>query len=412
MPMLISIISDLHLGCGKGTETEEDSFEALAEAIEKSKDADLILIAGDIFDSRVPDTETIVRCMELLLEPHMKEDIVKLVDGINGKKVEDISPSSYTGIPVVSIHGTHERRAKELLNPVQALEKAGFIIYLHCNGIVFEKNGERVCVHGMSTVPDQYAADVLEQWSPKPAENCFNIFLFHQSIEGLVQAEHLLPMKKLPKGFDLYVLGHIHEPALQNYNGKPVIVTGSAIHTQIRKESAKPLGFWKFDTKNPKPEFVPYETQRKVYIFENLPQEKLEEEMDNLLKTKHAKKPIVKIVSDKLSPDFGIKYENKVLLHLQKGAGREEVKGIVLEEHKLSVQEMGRKLLDENLKKAGIDAGVFESVFELLLEKKEKEALDAVKKSAHPQSPERKPAEPKKAEAKKQEWRSILRQSG
>ncbi len=48
--MKIAVLSDVHLGYGKGTNRGEDSFRAFSEVIKKSMDADLILMAGDLFD--------------------------------------------------------------------------------------------------------------------------------------------------------------------------------------------------------------------------------------------------------------------------------------------------------------------------------------------------------------------------
>ena len=377
--MKITLISDTHLGYGKNTEIEEDAFEALEESISKSRDADLILLAGDIFDTRTPDTETIVRCMEILLDAHMENNRVKLTEAV-GKDIGNLPRSAYSGIPVVAIHGTHERRPKGLLNPVAALEKAGFLVYLHCNGVVFEKDGEKVCVQGMSAVPDQYAESVLSEWNPKPVRNCFNILVLHQSVSGIVLAKNLLHMERIPGGFDLYVLGHIHEPRVLEHAGKPMIVTGSAVSTQIRSCSVGGNVFWEIDTEKQKIENIPYEKQRKVYVLEGTPDGKIEREMENILKEKHSKKPIIKIVSERISPEFRMRYEGRAILHMQKVAGdMEELKRVELKEHRLGVQDMGRKMLWENLKKSGLDTKIFESVFELLLEKKEGEALDVIK---------------------------------
>ncbi|NIQ17993.1 MAG: hypothetical protein GTN43_04250, partial [Candidatus Aenigmarchaeota archaeon] len=86
-----------------------------------------------------------------MIKPLLVKNDVKLVKGIE-KDISKISEIALMGIPIVAIHGTHERRTKGLLNPVEALEKAGFLIYLHCNGVIFKKGSERVAVHGMSGV--------------------------------------------------------------------------------------------------------------------------------------------------------------------------------------------------------------------------------------------------------------------
>ena len=129
--MKISIISDMHLGYAYGTERENDSFLAAEEAIEASADCDAILVGGDIFDTRTPTTETLIRSMQLFMKTNFWEGGAKVVEGVGGKSLSDFSPLNTSGVPIIAIHGTHERRSKGLMNPVEGLEKAGFVIYLH-----------------------------------------------------------------------------------------------------------------------------------------------------------------------------------------------------------------------------------------------------------------------------------------
>ncbi|MBI4019879.1 MAG: DNA repair exonuclease [Candidatus Aenigmarchaeota archaeon] len=384
--MKITILPDMHLGYGWGGELEADPFDALAEAIEKSKDSDLILIVGDFFDSRTPPSEVIALAMQLLLSTFDYEPKVRLGAGI-GKDVGKLTRMHTFGIPVVGIHGTHDRRSRGLLNPVQLLEKAGFVIHLHCNGVVLEKDGEKVCVQGLSGVPEMYTESVLKEWGPKPEEGCFNIFLIHQNLAPFMFATHLLPVERLPKGFDLYVSGHIHEPRLGEYDGKPLVVTGSSVATQLKEESAKPKCFWVADTKERTVAPVEFESQRKVYYLEfndNISMENVEKEVRNITERQHNKKPIIRIKlkgKESSSPLEHVrdKYHERAIISFKKDFedGKIEAKG--LEEHMLSVNELGKRLLEQNLKGVGLDAQVFENVFELLLEGEHEKALSLLK---------------------------------
>ena len=380
--MRISILSDFHFGFGEGTEREEDTYEAVKEAMEKASESDMILLGGDIFDTRNPDTETFTRAMEILTKPLLTKSETKLVRGL-GKDVSKVSKIALMGIPIVGIHGTHERRTKGLLNPVEALEKAGFMVYLHCNGVVFEKNGEKVAVFGMSGVPDQYAESVVKDWNPKPLQGCFNIFVLHQSITEFLYAPQTLDLKTLPKGFDLYVNGHIHEPQKSEYDGKPFLLTGSLIPTQLKEESTKSKGFWIFETETNEIRWTPLENQRRVYYktFENPDIETIEKELKKILGEEHVKKPILRInlkgkVKNTLTDEIESKFGDKFLLSFKKDIRREELPTRTLEEHKLSVEEMGRRLLLDNLEKSGLDPKFFEDVFELLVEGKTDKATE------------------------------------
>ena len=62
----ISILSDLHLGYGWNTELEEDSFQNATEAVEKCLDSDLVLLAGDVFDRKIPRTGVLAKALKIL----------------------------------------------------------------------------------------------------------------------------------------------------------------------------------------------------------------------------------------------------------------------------------------------------------------------------------------------------------
>lgn len=380
--MKIAIMSDFHFGHGAGTELEEDSFSAVGEALDASMGCDLILMPGDLFDTRVPGTESLARAMQLMIKPSLAPAGARFVRLI-GKDAKDISPRSFSGIPIIAIHGTHERRTRELMNPVEALERAGFAIHLHCSGAVFEKDGESVAIFGLSGVPDQYAGEELKKWGPRPEPGCYNIFMLHQNMREFMppQIEHALRTDDLPGGFDLYVCGHIHESTVAKKGSKPFIFPGSLIPTQIDRESAKPRGFFIVDTRGGAIDFIEIEGQRKVYLIEGVGgRAGITAELDRLLSAGHPKKPIIRIRvqsgDEGLQGEIRSRYGDRALLSFK--AGPEESSILLaaktLEEHTLSVNELGRTLLEKNLRGLGLDAGLYESVFELISENREEEA--------------------------------------
>ncbi len=386
--MRISIFSDLHLGFGRGTERENDCFDAFEEALEKSLDADLILIPGDIFDIKNPSTETMAKAMELLLNMIIIKNDVKLVSGI-GKDISRLSPVNTFGIPIIALHGNHERKAKGLINPVQAMEKAGFLIHLHCNGVVLEKNGERVAVQGISSVPDKYFTEILKEWNPKPVEGCFNIFMLHQILGEFFGSPDSLKTSSLPPGFDLYIDGDIHKPQQSTINGKPLIIAGSLIPTQLSEDDTGPRGVWFIDTETSSIRFVRLENQRKFYFekFEKADKEAIEKRITEIISRGHKKKPIIRIkVDDKLEweKEIKAKYDDKAIISFKQILKEEdEIRAKTLEEHKLSVQELAKKLLRENLEKFNLNPKVFETVFELITEGKNEDALSFLKSSVN-----------------------------
>ena len=373
--MRIAIFSDTHFGHGAGTEMENDSFDAAEEAI--TYPADFTILAGDIFDTRIPTTETLGKAIECLSKAKLAKREVEV-----GTETNHMAKS---GRPIIAIHGNHERRAKELTNPVHILQKAGLLIHLHCNTATLSKGSERVAVHGMSWIPDQLAEAALNEWSPKPLPGHYNILVLHQNISGLLYAENILPKESLPPGFDLYINGHIHEPMKTEVNGKPLIVPGSAVPTQMKEESEKPKGFWVADTQSGGIEFQEFKSQGPVIVIDhNGNQESLEQKVSERLSgASHEKKPLlrVKMRNSIRKADIGIKFSDRAIVSFRKAYEEESPATKGLEEHKLSVNELGSKLLRENLSAAGLDPEAFAEVFELLLEKRIEKAEKRARES-------------------------------
>jgi len=271
----LALISDPHLGAKWGTPREQDSFDQFREAIERSIElgAQLILILGDIFDTRIPRQEVWAQALRILSLPlaHGRNSVrlVRIID----KDPGEISPLSLRGIPVVALHGNHERRTRGLTNPVEALEAAGLLIHLHHNSLVFEEGDQRVAVHGMSNVPEQYASKVLSMWNPKPVEGAFNILALHQSIGQYVYSGEETPtldVSDLPPGFDLYLCGHIHYRSESSAHGRPLIFPGSTERTQLIKVEAEiPKGFYLVEIgERLGLEFIELRTQRDFHYVE------------------------------------------------------------------------------------------------------------------------------------------------
>jgi DNA repair exonuclease SbcCD nuclease subunit len=397
--MKISILSDFHFGFSPQIELEEDSFEHANEAMEKALDSDLILIVGDIFDSRFPKTSVWAKAIKVLVKPLLKESTIKFVEC--SKKLRKISQRTLKHLPVVTIHGTHERRTKDEINSVQALENAGILIHLHCQKIIFEKDGIKVAIHGMSGVPERYAKDILNSWNPKPVLNCFNILLLHQSIEPYVYSPiepPTLNLSNLPKGFDLIVDGHIHAHNIEKINDSILAIPGSTIVTQLEENEAETeKGFIKIKVgKKLEIDFVPLEKNRK-FFYEEIRVEKgssIREQIKEKLKSIEAKKlsksPLIKIkivgkeaeVLDRELRDIEKKYSDKAIINFSKELESPEITQKIeflrnLREQKLSVEEMGLELLKKNLEELGFESTFdYDNIFKLLGDGKVEKTLN------------------------------------
>ncbi len=238
--MRIAIVSDLHLGYSR---FEGDSYGQAEKAIlDASSRSDLILCAGDIFDVKIPKLETLMRAVEIF---------------------------DKSKVPVVAIHGNHERRTKDTTNPVQLLSASTNMALLHGKDFIFEKDGRTVQVFGMGSVPEELAEAALkslmkERFQPK--EGALRILMIHQTIKELISGSgdeelSLEYLETLP--FDLIVDGHIHETISRN-DGK-FLIPGSTVITQLKDSETAPKGYFLYDTETRKSEFIPIDSRRFFY---------------------------------------------------------------------------------------------------------------------------------------------------
>lgn len=263
--MKIALISDTHLGFGEKTQRKDEALENALEAFSLAleNNPDLILMPGDLFDSKIPSIESWYDAFELFsVSRNAKTPSIKILR--EGKELR------FTGIPVIAIHGTHELRSRDFKNPVQVLESAGFIFYLHSGYLIAEKDSEKIAVHGFGGVPEKKALDVLRLLNPKPFEGMKNFFLLHQSIKEFLPTEDemsvSISLSNLPKGFDLIINGHLHWNSETNFEGGKLLIPGSTIVTQMKNlESKKPKGIVLIDSGSMHVSFLPLKKQRRLF---------------------------------------------------------------------------------------------------------------------------------------------------
>ena len=386
MILKIGIIGDIHFGYKFGEERGEDSFKALEEALNHLKDCDLIIQAGDMFDHRAERQEVIARAAKLFGQLKNVQCNTKLIDLI-GKDPTEIQQHALQGIPIVAIHGTHERRSKHLMNPVQALEHAGTIVYLNSQTAVFEIEGRKVAIHGLSGVPERFAKEHLQHWNPRPVPNAVNIFMMHQSIEPYIYSPlepPSLKLEDLPSGMNLHVLGHMHWHDQQPLRGAQLLLTGSIIPTSVHKhESVQKKGVWKYDGNII--EFIPLSYQRRVYWEEfeyvNNLKDAISYKVNQILSQPHIVKPVVNIkIRGKLPRGFQLpdlsdimeKFGDRGIINILSRVESEDFSSSVellrlLREAKLSPEEQGLKILQANLDQSKSSIRL-DDVFDLLVE--------------------------------------------
>ena len=381
--MKIAFVTDCHFGYRR---FEQDAHSQGREAIlSAAREADALILGGDNFDVPLPRMETIADVTKILRE----------AAGIFASR--GISPA-----PIFAIHGNHDRRAKGFVHPTELLAQGGFVEIFHNKTAQYERDGERIAISGMGSVPEDMAVESLKQIVCKPVEGAFNIFVVHQSFQEFERIPHeeYLTFDDLPDGYDLYLCGHVHQPCL---TGK-VLNPGSTVITQLRSDEVGQRGWLLYDTKAKKAEFRPVKSRQlfhKVLEFDGAKPEEVraavEKAAQEILSQDIAPSPVAKLVvkgtlaqgfsgADLRLPQFG---DN---VYVENGMNSENLRERIAQiklsrEKKLGSKELGMKLLREKLAGTAYSLGDPEKVFESLLEGNFlKETKERIEKREEPAS--------------------------
>ncbi len=343
--MKLALIADTHFGYAR---FEEDAFRQAEYALrDAEKRADAIIVAGDIFDVKIPRLETLERAAALF------SSIKK---------------------PVYLIHGNHERRSRDMVNPVQLLSMLSNVHYLHARTEAIGGNGkpgtenEQVLLTAMGSVPEELAKDALNkvvaQEKARLDGGKFRILLIHQSIKELVyggpEELSLDDLRGLP--FELIVNGHIHRR--HSEMGGKLIIPGSTVITQLRNDEQGERGYVLYNTKEGKGEFAPVPSRLFFYNelkFENASLEEVKAGVDAWIKEMREKHPecVLKVkISGTLKDglqgnDLSLSYPDGI--YVQNGLNAQSISEKIKKmrekhEDKASVREVAVRRLCERLK--------------------------------------------------------------
>jgi len=200
--MKFAHIADCHLGGWREEKLTKLGIKAFIDAIDISikRGVDFILICGDLFNNSFPPIETMKSVAQKLRE--LKE----------------------RNIPVYVIAGSHDYSAsgKTILD---VFESGGLLINvtkgkvegerLNLNITIDEKTGAKITgILGRKGMLEKKYYEDLNR-DPLEKEKGFKIFMFHSAIDEL-KPEELndilsFPLSMLPKGFDYYAGGHVHQ---------------------------------------------------------------------------------------------------------------------------------------------------------------------------------------------------------
>ena len=199
---LIAHMADVHLGYSQYglSEREQDVYEAFEEAVQliQKEHAKILLIAGDLFDSPRPPIKALMKARELLQQLKAR------------------------GVEIYHVIGDHEipRRIGDL-PPTAILEGVSKHI-----GLRNAETGEDILLTGLDRIKPSMkneAFDKLKLLAEEARRKAGKrIMVAHIPLKGPESA-----LRKLPKGYSYYALGHEHDRKIFSINGAKAAYPGS-----------------------------------------------------------------------------------------------------------------------------------------------------------------------------------------
>jgi len=193
-------MSDIHIGAFRQPELKGlllDAFEAAVDRCIEEKVV-FIVMAGDIFDSNIPDLSSVRRAARKMKEAADAGIRFYVIYGSH-----DFSPNYSSIVDVLDGAG--------LFTKVEAISSSGGRTLL---SFTVDPSGPKLCgISGrkLSIDRDEYAALDRQGLEDEPG---FKIFVFHGALDELKPAslEKMvsMPASSLPAGFNYYAGGHVH----------------------------------------------------------------------------------------------------------------------------------------------------------------------------------------------------------
>ncbi|MBR9677108.1 DNA repair exonuclease [Candidatus Woesearchaeota archaeon] len=205
--MKFAHFADCHIGSWRDPLLQDASTEAFEKAIDDIilKKVDFLLITGDLFNTALPSIDKLKRVVKKLKTLKNNDIQVYIIAGSH-----DYSPSGKTMLDVLE-------EAELFVNVAR-----GNMIddKLELNFTTNKKTGAKIV--GMPGKKGSLEKTFYQQLNRTPLEKeeGFKIFMFHSAIDEL-KSEALkqidsTPLSLLPKNFDYYAGGHVHERIQQD----------------------------------------------------------------------------------------------------------------------------------------------------------------------------------------------------
>lgn len=203
-------MSDIHIGAFRQPELRELVLRAFEAAVDRcmQEKVEFIILAGDIFDSNIPDLSSVRRAAAKMRE------------------------AADSGIRIYAIYGSHDF-SPNYSSIVDVLDGAGlFVKAERISGkegsyhlsFVQDPSGPKICgISGRKLSIDREEYETLDR-AGLESEPGFKIFVFHGALEELkppsLAMMQAIPASNLPSGFQYYAGGHIHSRGVANLPGR------------------------------------------------------------------------------------------------------------------------------------------------------------------------------------------------
>uniref|UniRef100_A0A0E0ARJ5 Mre11 DNA-binding domain-containing protein n=1 Tax=Oryza glumipatula TaxID=40148 RepID=A0A0E0ARJ5_9ORYZ len=270
----ILVATDCHLGYLEKDEIRRfDSFDTFEEicSLAVINKVDFILLGGNLFHENKPSISTLVKSMEIIrsycLNDHqvqfqvVSDQAACLQNRFGRVNFED--PNFNIGLPVFTVHGTHDGPAGvDGLSATDILSACNFVNYfgkvdpgssdvdqISVCPVFIKKGATSVALYGLGNIRDEKLSRMLQthykiQWMKADSEDdWFNLFVFHHK-RRKGSSTNGINEQLLPSFLDLVIWGHEHECLIdhQEVSGKDfhIIHPGSSVATSLSNAEAKP----------------------------------------------------------------------------------------------------------------------------------------------------------------------------
>jgi DNA repair exonuclease SbcCD nuclease subunit len=197
-------MADTHLGAFRDRELRRLNLQAFLGALDavREEGCEFLVIAGDLFDSNLPDMSTVDRAAEGL------------------RRLKD------AGVRIYVFHGSHDRSPTEkgildVLASAGLFETVGIDVGGGSEPRVVTDGPTGTVLSAVGGMRRTLERGLLETMDPGPLEEAARdaplaIFGYHGPVKGMMGRDledripEAVPLDVLPRGFDYYALGHIH----------------------------------------------------------------------------------------------------------------------------------------------------------------------------------------------------------